>query len=428
MIGSMEPSNLTASEAARAIARGELTSEALLQSCLEQIYKLDEEVKAFAHVADVSALETARKLDQLSSKGALHGIPFAAKDIIDSHDMPTSYGSAIYANAQPVTDASCIALARRSGGVLLGKTVTTEFANLTPNETRNPIDTNRTPGGSSSGSAAAVAAGMVPVAFGTQTTQSTIRPAAFCGVHGYNPTTGHFRMSGVREAAGTFDRLGLITRSLEDIQLVRDLLLLRPANTFKISPKPPRIAFCRSHLWNEVDGFYRSEIETAIKQLRIAGASVKEIELPSEFKSLPEAHRWISSFEFARNFAFEIDVHWEKISPQLREGRIADGLSCTPEHYFESLAFMRSAMTMIPALFDETDVIVTASTLSSAPIGIEATGSAAIGSIWTPLHLPCVTLPVFKTPEGLPLGLQVLGPLHGDDKLLPNAAWIEHSL
>ena len=255
----MTPSKLTASEASRAIASGKLTSEALLRSCLERIQEQEGKVKAFAHLAEGPALKVARALDQMPSKGPLHGIPFAAKDIIDSHDMPTSYGSAIYTGAQPFADASCIALARRSGGILLGKTVTTEFANLTPNETRNPVDINRTPGGSSSGSAAAVAAGMVPVAFGTQTTQSTIRPSAFCGTHGYNPTTGDFRMSGIREAAGTFDRLGLITRSMEDIRLFRDILLLRSPSVFEIASKAPRIGFCRSHLWNEVDNFYKSE-------------------------------------------------------------------------------------------------------------------------------------------------------------------------
>ncbi len=424
----MTPSKLTASEASRAIASGKLTSEALLISCLERIQEQEGQVKAFAHLAEGPALKVARALDQMPSKGPLHGIPFAAKDIIDSHDMPTSYGSAIYTGAQPFADASCIALARRSGGILLGKTVTTEFANLTPNETRNPVDINRTPGGSSSGSAAAVAAGMVPVAFGTQTTQSTIRPSAFCGTHGYNPTTGDFRMSGIREAAGTFDRLGLITRSMEDIRLFRDILLLRPPSVFEIASKAPRIGFCRSHLWNEVDNFYKSEIEAAVERLKLAGASVKEVDLPVEFLELPDAHRWVSSFEFARNFAFEIDLHWEKISQRLRDGRITDGLNCSPERYFEALMTMRAAMENLPKIFDGIDVIITASTLGPAPIGIDATGSAAIGSIWTPLHLPCVTLPVFKTPEGLPLGLQVLGPLHDDDKLLANAAWIERSL
>ncbi|MBT6311565.1 MAG: amidase, partial [Alphaproteobacteria bacterium] len=253
----MQPHDLTATQAAAAISAGSLTAEALARSCLEKAAALEPTVHAFAYLNPDQVLDVARALDQGSATGALHGVPFVAKDIIDSHDMPTGYGSPIYKGAQPFADASPIAMARAAGGLLMGKTVTTEFANLSPNETANPLDTARTPGGSSSGSAAAVAARMAPLAYGTQTTQSTIRPAAFCGVHGYCPTQGDFRMSGVREAAGTFDRLGLITRSLDDIALLRAVLLRSPVP--KLEAAKPRIGICRDLVWEDVDPALRNE-------------------------------------------------------------------------------------------------------------------------------------------------------------------------
>lgn len=422
----MQPNDLTATEARAAIANGALTAEALTRSCLEQVEASEPNVHAFAHVDAGKAIAAAQALDRAPAKGALQGIPFVAKDIIDSHDMPTGYGSPIYKGAQPFADASPIAMARAVGGVLLGKTVTTEFANLTPNETSNPLDTSRTPGGSSSGSAAAVAAKMAPLAYGTQTTQSTIRPAAFCGVHGYCPTQGDFRMSGVREAAGTFDRLGLITRSLDDIALLRAVLL--QAFAPDLQPAKPRIGICRDIVWDEVEPSLRSDIDAAATRLEAAGAVVRDVTLPPEFSTLPDAHGPISSYEFARNFAFEIDRHWDQISQRLRDGRIADGLRTTLMEYKTALAHMYRCQAMLPDLFQEVDVILTPSALGEAPLGLNATGSAAVGALWTPLFLPCVTLPVFIGPNGMPMGLQVLGPLHGDDGMLAHAKWIEQAL
>ncbi|MEQ9124300.1 MAG: amidase, partial [Alphaproteobacteria bacterium] len=319
-------------------------------------------------------------------------------------------------------------MARAAGAVLLGKTVTTEFANVTPGPTRNPLATDRTPGGSSSGSAAAVAAGMVPVAYGTQTTQSTIRPASYCGVHGYCPTQGDFRLSGVREAAGSFDRLGLITRSVADIALFRDVLLRRRPRPFAAWPEPPSIGFCRTPLWPTMDSTLQKELSRAADQLAKAGATVVEIELPPSFSVLPEAHRAVSSFEFVRNFAYEIDRHWERISPALRHGRIADGLAMNFERYAAAGAAIAEAQAQLPDVFDRIDLIMTASTLGEAPHGFGTTGSAVIGAYFTPLGLPCITIPAFKGPTAMPMGLQALGPLGGDDALLAQAAWIEANL
>ncbi len=423
------PSRLTATAARAQIADGVLTARRLVDSCLERIEHLDHEVRAFVHVDAAGARKAADAVDAGRRRGGLAGVPFAAKDIIDTHDMPTRYGSPIYRNAQPAADASCVALARAVGGVLVGKTVTTEFANLTPGPTRNPLSaTTRTPGGSSSGSAAAVAAGMVPLAYGTQTTQSTIRPASFCGVHGYCPTQGDFRLSGVREAAGSFDRLGLLARGLADIALFRDVLLRWRPKPFQAAETPPRIGLCRSHLWETFDPALQSDIEAAAKRLEAAGAKVIDVDLPAAFVGLTDAHRTISAFEFVRNFAFEIDRHWEDISLRLRLGRIADGLACDFDRYRAALAQAEAARARLPEIFADVDVLITASAPGEAPHGLESTGSAAVGALWTPLHLPCVSLPVFKGHDAMPMGLQALGPLGQDNALLAMAAWIEHKL
>lgn len=418
---------LTATETRRRIAAGELTARAALEACLDRIEDRDDDVRAFVHVGMKSARAAADAVDAGRRTGPLAGVPFAAKDIIDTHDMPTGYGSSIHAGARPFADASCVALARAAGAVLVGKTVTTEFANLTPGETRNPLAPDRTPGGSSSGSAAAVAAGMAAVAYGTQTTQSTIRPAAFCGDHGYCPSQGDFRLAGVREAAGTFDRLGLIARGLDDIALFRDVLLRRDPKPIEPA-SPPRIGFCRTELWEDVDPAYRSEIEAAAKRLEARGATVVDIDLPTKFAELADAHRWISSFEFVRNFAFEIDRHWSKISERLREGRIADGLACGFDRYRAALATAAAARAKLPGALQEIDVLIAPATLGEAPVGLAATGSAKLGALFTPLYLPCLTLPTFLGPAGMPLGLQTLSAEGTDDRLIAWAGWIEGNL
>jgi Asp-tRNA(Asn)/Glu-tRNA(Gln) amidotransferase A subunit family amidase len=215
----------TATDIVQAIRHGHTTCEAVARACLEHIAMREPEVQAWQYLNGDQVLAQARALDQCGISGPLHGVPFGIKDIIDTYDMPTEYGSPIYRGHQPASDAACVALSRKAGGILMGKTVTTEFANVFPGKTRHPRDPHRTPGGSSSGSAAAVSACMVPLAVGTQTTGSTIRPASFCGIVGYRPTYGHLRCTGVKEAAGSFDTLGLMARSIADIALYRDVLL-----------------------------------------------------------------------------------------------------------------------------------------------------------------------------------------------------------
>ena len=420
--------DLTALDIVAALDGGGLTVEALVGACLDRIADREPVVGAWAHLDREGALAAARRLDRGPRRGALHGVPFGAKDIMDTADMPTGYGSPIHAGARPPADASCVALPRAAGAVLLGKTVTTEFANFTPGKTANPHDPARTPGGSSSGSAAAVADRMVPLALGTQTTQSVIRPAAFCGVHGYCPTQGDFRMSGVREAAGSFDRIGLIARSLGDIALLRAVLLRQAPEPLAPAASPPRLGLCRTELWDRLDPALQTALEGAAGRLSAAGADLREVALPDGFAVLSQAHRRVSSFEFVRNFAHEIEHHWEAISPQLRAGRIADGLATGFDAYREARATLAACRARLPALFEDVDLLLAPSALGEAPPGLDATGDAALGALFTPLYLPCLTLPAFTGPNGLPMGLQLLSAPDRDEALLAGAAWVEAAL
>ena len=254
---------LTATEIARLVSAGEVTCEAVVRACLERIAQREPEVGAWHYLNPERVIAKARDIDKGSRRGPLIGVPFGIKDIIDSSDMPTEYGSPIYRGHQPKNDATCIALGRKAGGLLLGKTVTTEFANQYPGKTRNPFDPTRTPGGSSSGSAAAVGDCMVPLAIGTQTTGSTIRPASFCGTFGYRPTYGDLRCTGVKEASGSIDTLGLIARSVEDIALYRDVLLGIEPQPLPAAPRVLTVGFCRTHLWPVIEPHTQKLLEDA---------------------------------------------------------------------------------------------------------------------------------------------------------------------
>ena len=254
---------LTATEIVAGIGQGRFTCEAVARACLERVDAREREVHAWAYIDAATALASARAFDKSGKRGPFAGVPFGVKDIIDTYDMPTEWGTPIYRGRQPERDAACVALSRKAGGVLLGKTVTTEFANLHPGPTRNPHDLTRTPAGSSSGSAAAVADFMVPIAIGTQTTGSTIRPASFCGVFGYRPTYGEHRMHGVMEASGSLDTLGILARSVEDIALYRDVLLGIPPQPMLKLDRAPHIALCRSHVWDQFEPTTRALVEDA---------------------------------------------------------------------------------------------------------------------------------------------------------------------
>ncbi len=419
---------LTATEVVAAVRAGKTTCEAVTRACLERIAAREAAVQAWQYLNPEQAIAEARARDQTDKRGALIGVPFNVKDIIDTSDMPTEYGSPIYAGFRPRNDAACVALSRKAGAVLLGKAVTTEFANVHPSRTRNPLDLNRTPGGSSSGSAAAVADHMVALSVGSQTSGSTVRPASFCGVFGYRPTYGDLRCVGIKEAAGSLDTLGLIARSVEDIALYRDVLLgIEPVPVAADVPAP-RVGFCRSHLWSLLDPTTQDLFENAARRLAKAGATVTDVALPADFEGIPDAHRLISGFEFSRNFTWEIEHHWEKISDTLRNGRITDGLSCSFESYLEARALAERCRQLIGPVLDKFDVLLTACATGEAPVGFKTTGNTKLALIWTTSHVPAISVPVFKGPNGMPIGAYLVGKRNRDRELFAFARWIHRAL
>jgi amidase len=419
---------LTATGIVESIASGTTSCEAVARACLERIADREPEVQAWQYLDAEQVIARARALDRNGRRGPLFGVPFALKDIIDTCDMPTEYGSPIYKGHRPAADAACAALSRKAGAVLMGKTVTTEFANRYAGKTRNPFDSARTPGGSSSGSAAAVGDCHVALAIGTQTTGSTIRPASYCGAFGYRPTYGDLRCTGVKEAAGSLDTLGLIARSIEDIALYRDVLMGTEPQPLPAAPGAPRIGFCRTPIWPKLEPYTQQLLEAAAGRLARSGAKVVDVTLPANFERLEDAQRWIAAFEFARNFTWEIENHWERISEQLRNGRIRDGLSCTPERYLEARNLAERCRAMLADAFGDCDVLLAASALGEATIGLSQTGSAAPCAIWTTVHAPSVTVPVFKGPNGLPVGAQLIARRNDDRRLFAAAQWIDRQL
>lgn len=419
---------LTATELVTAIRAGRATCEAVTRSCLEHIAEREPTVQAWQYLNPDQAIAEAKLRDQSDKRGALIGVPFSVKDIIDTADMPTEYGSPIYAGHQPMADASCVALSRKAGAVLLGKSVTTEFANFHPSKTRNPLDPARTPGGSSSGSAAAVADHMVALSIGSQTSGSTVRPASFCGVFGYRPTYGDLRCVGIKESAGSLDTLGLIARSIEDIALYRDALLAVTPKAIASDLPAPRIGFCRTHLWPLLEPTTQALFESAAARLAALGARVADVELPREFEAIPDYHRLISGFEFSRNFSWEIENHWELISTTLRNGRITDGLDCSHDTYLEARGAAEHSRQRLAEIQSSYDVLLTACATGEAPVGLHTTGNAKLALIWTTAHVPAVSIPVFTGPNGMPIGAYIIGKRNQDRALFAHARWIHRQL
>ena len=419
---------ISASDAAAAIAAGKLSSEALVAACLERISQREEAVRAWAYIDRERARAQARQRDRETPRSRLHGIPVGVKDVIDTADMPTEYGSPIYRGHRPACDAACVAQVRELGGVVLGKTVSTEFATRHPNKTRNPHNLGHTPGGSSSGSAAAVADCMVPIAFGTQTSSSIIRPAAFCGVIGYKPTFNLVNRAGLKFLAESLDTLGTLTRSVPDAALIVEELSGMPATSFEVIPTlRPRIGFCRTPYWAEADAPSQAALETAARTLAAAGAKITEVELPAEFARLAQTQIEISSYEFFRALTHERTRFPQLISASLT-ARIAAGGKVTRVQYEQGLVLAERCRKRIADTFRDFDVLLAPSAPGEAPRGLEATGDPIFGLMWTLLLLPCLTLPCGKGPNGLPLGAQVIGRHGGDGALFVAAEWVRRAL
>lgn len=419
---------ISAADAARALAAGKLTSEALVAACLERIKQREDAVRAWAFIDPELALKQARQCDREAPKSRLHGIPVGVKDVIDTCDMPTEYGSPIYRGHRPACDAACVAQVREAGGVILGKTVSTEFATRHPNKTRNPHNLGHTPGGSSSGSAAAVADCMVPIAFGTQTSSSTIRPAAFCGVIGYKPTFNLINRAGLKFLSESLDTLGLLTRTVEDAALMVETLAGLPETPFTaVATLKPRVGFCRTPYWSQADAASQANLERAAQVLAAAGATVSAVDLTSEFSKLAETQITVSAYEFFRALTHERTRFPQLISASLT-ARIAAGGKVTRSQYEKGLALAERCRQRIADTLRDYDVLLAPSAPGEAPSGLGGTGDPIFGLMWTLLLLPCLTLPYGKGPTGLPLGVQVIGRHGGDAALLVNAEWIRRTL
>ncbi len=424
-VGLAKLNELTASEAARRLARGELTAEALTAACLERIAAREGTVGAWQHIDPEAALAEARARDREKRRGPLHGVPIGIKDIFDTADMPTRYGSPIYDGHCPREDAAAVRIARNAGMVILGKTVTTEFAYFTPGRTTNPHNPAHTPGGSSSGSAAAVADAMVPLAIGTQTAGSVIRPAAFCGVVGFKASHGRIPAAGIKAFAPSLDTVGTFSRSVEDAELLGRLLLGESlAGPDLISARPLRIGLCRTEYWPRIEPAAAVVLEEAATRLGRAGVEVADIDLPEALHGLGEAQQTIMAFEAGLSFAAEARSHAEQLSPKLRE-LIEQGRQCPEARYEAALRRAAAARAAYEGLLADSDLLLTPSAPGEAPLGTAATGDPVFNRIWTLLHLPCVTLPAGSGPAELPIGIQLVGRFKADHALLAQARWIE---
>jgi len=417
---------LSASDAVNALAHKKISVVELMQACLARIDKRDAEVGAWAYLDRDSILREAKDRDG-KPQGPLYGLPVGIKDVIDTAGLPTEYGSKIYRGHRPARDASCVALVRRAGGIVFGKTVTTEFALFQPGKTKNPHNPAHSPGGSSSGSAAAVADFQVPVAFGTQTSGSTIRPAAFCGVVGYKPTFSLFTAAGVRALAPSLDTLGLMSRTVEDLFLMTRVLFGHDQILSKSPGRRIRLALCRTPFWAAASVDQQAAFDNCARELAAAGVSIEEIDLPDWFSSLGEDHQSIMASEIARNFISENSPSTQELlSPRMRE-IIDEGWKVHIESYLKIRARVSRARIEFSTIAKPFDAIMVPSAPGEAP-KLANTGDPVFNRVWTLLGIPAVTLPVGFGTHGLPLGVQCLGRADEDHDLLATCRELEKML
>ncbi len=408
-------------ELAARMARRELSAEAVVRTFIERIEAVEPDILAWQHFDPAQALEQARMRDAGPATGSLHGVPVGVKDLMDTFDMPTTYGSPIYAGHRPVMDAACVAAARAAGAVVMGKTVTTEFATFQPGATRNPrapADAPRTPGGSSSGSAAAVAAGMVPVAFGTQTAGSIVRPAAYCGVVGYKPTHGTLPLAGIKSLAPSLDTVGVLARTVDDAAFFIGALTRLP-----LTPQPAgqlRVGICRTPHWDRASDESRRAIATAGRLLESGGATLGDISLPPQCTGLTEAQLDIMGYEAAAAFVPEMLTRADGFSTAFA-ALLASGQAIDGSRYFAAQALAETARQAFETLFDTVDIVLAPSTEGEAPAGLGATGDPIFNRMWTLLGNPCVHVPIGTGPNGMPVGVTLIGPRRGDAMVLAAA-------
>ena len=431
---------LTASEALAAIASGRLSSVELVKSCLSRIAETDGAIKAWAFLDEGAALAQAAECDRIRiaglATGSLHGIPVALKDIIDTAKMPTQRGSVIFEGRQTDHVARLVELLREAGAVVMGKTVTTEFAFVHANETRNPHNPDHTPGGSSSGSAAAVAAMHVPLAIGTQTNGSVIRPASFCGVFGFKPTRGVISRDGILQTSVSLDQVGCFGRSLADVALLTDAIggydqrdavsFARPrpnmsAGAAADAPVTPALAWFDLPFNDRLSDDALDGIDTVIE---ILGPSVERMAAADTLSDLVAVQATIHEYEIAQHQAEVFETHWNQISDTLRPV-ITRARTITKTQYDDALAVKTSAEGFFKAFFMDYDAIIAPSAAGEAPTFGNGTGDPIFCTLWTLAGLPCISLPMLVGETGLPIGVQLIGPAEKDDRLLRTARWLQ---
>lgn len=427
---------LPAARLARMIADGEVTSEVVTRSFIDAIHAREHEVQAFAWFDVDRALGIARELDRLQAnaarRGPLHGIPIAVKDLIDTADMPTGYGSPIYASHRPPADAAAVALLVNAGAFVLGKTVTAELANFSPGPTRNPRNLAHSPGGSSSGSAAAIAAHFAPLALGTQTAGSVIRPASYCGVAAYKPSPRLIPRSGVKPVSDTLDEVGVFAQNVEDLALAASVLALKPAwqdapSQFAAGGGVPTIAWTGTPQAQLASPSLREALERAAQRLLHQGARHTELTWPRVFDGLFEAQRVVQVYETARALGPEFNYRRDKLSQRLVD-LIEQGRAIRAIDYLEALQLGRACAAAIESLFGAADVVLTFSAPGEAPKGLDSTGDPLFNRPWQLLGCPALNLPYGVGEGGLPLGIQVVARPGDDAKLFACGAWIEAKL
>jgi Asp-tRNA(Asn)/Glu-tRNA(Gln) amidotransferase A subunit family amidase len=434
---------LTLTEAAAHIRDGRIKSAELVQDCLARIDEVDPDVQAWAFLDHDLAMRQAQAADlhrmQGKALGPLHGVPVGIKDILDTHDMPTEFGSPVWAGRTPRQDAFAVAQLRADGAIILGKTVTTEYAYFHPGKTRNPHDHARTPGGSSSGSAAAVAAYMVPGSVGTQTNGSVIRPAAFCGVVGFKPTHGLVPRAGALTMSRSLDQIGVFTRSVEDAALLAESIVgfdeddpdTRPVARPPFAsiaasepPLPPRFAFVKSPVWDQAEAVTRDAFGALVEAL---GEAVTAVDLSPGFAHAVDFHRTIMEVEMAHNLKRDYEKFGTQLSDKLRSlierGRGHKGID-----YMAALSAATPLYASLDEAFNEYDAILTPAAPGEPPSGLESTGNPIFCTIWTYLGTPAVSLPLLQSEAGLPIGVQLVGRRGFDARLLRTARWLVNTL
>jgi len=435
----LHPTLWTAIEAAEAVRQGRISCEELTAAFLERIAALEERIGAWAHLDPDHALGQAREADLARREGRtlgpLHGIPVGVKDIFDTKDMPTEDGTVLHAGRRPIEDATAIARLREAGAIILGKTVTTELAVYSPGNTRNPHDPERTPGGSSSGSAAAVAAFMVPLAVGTQSNGSVIRPASYCGVYGYKPSHGLISRHLVLPQSRPLDQVGVFARTVEDAALIAEQMMgyddrdpdtrpqARPAllkTAMEEPPVEPRVAFVKTPAWDQADDDTKSAFEELVAHL---AESAAETALPGMFGEAVTLHRSIMEADLARSYEPEYTRGKDRLSPILRE-MIERGRKVLAVEYNDALGQIPVLRHELEKIFEWHDAIITPATTGEAPAGLESTGSPIFCTLWTLCGMPAITLPLMQGSHGMPMGVQMVGAKGDDARLLRTARWL----